>query len=99
MDEREKLHRLAVSVQGVRKQFPGMEKPLFHKFSLNVEAGEKIAIIGPNGVGKTSLLRCIAGDVIPDAGEVKWAEKATSRLFCRRTTRVILSKASRSPTG
>ncbi len=83
VDEREKLHRLAVSVQSISKQFPGMEKPLFHKFSLNIEAGEKIAIIGPNGIGKTSLLRCLAGDLAPDAGEVKWAEKARPGYFAQ----------------
>ena len=83
VDEREKLHRLAVSVQSISKQFSGMEKPLFHKFSLNVEAGEKIAIIGPNGIGKTSLLRCISGDLAPDVGEVKWAEKARPGYFAQ----------------
>jgi ATPase subunit of ABC transporter with duplicated ATPase domains len=60
-----------------------MAKPLFHKFSLNVEAGEKIAIIGPNGIGKTSLLRCISGDLASDAGEVKWAEKARPGYFAQ----------------
>ncbi len=83
VDEREKLHRLAVSVQSISKQFPGMGKPLFQKFSLNIEAGEKIAIIGPNGIGKTSLLRCLAGDLAPDAGEVKWAEKARPGYFAQ----------------
>jgi ATPase subunit of ABC transporter with duplicated ATPase domains len=83
VDEREKLHRLAVSVQSISKRFPGMEKPLLHKFSLNVEAGEKIAIIGPNGIGKTTLLRCLAGDLPLDAGEVKWAEKARPGYFAQ----------------
>jgi ATPase subunit of ABC transporter with duplicated ATPase domains len=82
-DEREKLHRLAVSVQSISKHFSGMEKPLLKKFSLNVEAGEKIAIIGPNGIGKTTLLRCVAGDLPPDAGEVKWAEKARPGYFAQ----------------
>jgi ATPase subunit of ABC transporter with duplicated ATPase domains len=83
VDEREKLHRLAVSVQSISKRFPGMEKPLLQKFSLNVEAGEKIAIIGPNGIGKTTLLRCLAGDLPLDAGEVKWAEKARPGYFAQ----------------
>lgn len=83
VDEREKLHRLAVSVQSISKRFSGMERPLFHKFSMNVEAGEKIAIIGPNGIGKTTLLRCLAGDLAPDAGEVKWAEKARPGYFAQ----------------
>jgi ATPase subunit of ABC transporter with duplicated ATPase domains len=83
VDEREKLHRLAVSVQSISKHFSGMEKPLLHKFSLNVEAAEKIAIIGPNGIGKTTLLRCLAGDLPPDSGEIKWAEKARPGYFAQ----------------
>ena len=81
VDEREKLHRLAVSVQSISKQFPGMGKPLFQKFGLNIEAGEHIAIIGPNGIGKTAS--CAASRAISrPMGKVKWAEKAQSRLFC-----------------
>jgi len=83
VDDRDKLHRLAVSVQSIDKIFPGMEKPLLKKFSLNVEAGEKVAIIGPNGIGKTTLLRCLARDLTPDAGEVKWAEKARPGFFAQ----------------
>jgi ATPase subunit of ABC transporter with duplicated ATPase domains len=83
VDERDKLHRLAVSVQSISKSFPGMEKALLHKFSLNVEAGEKVAILGPNGIGKTTLLRCLVGDLVPDAGEVKWAEKARPGYFAQ----------------
>jgi ATPase subunit of ABC transporter with duplicated ATPase domains len=39
-----------------------------------VEVGERIAIIGPNGIGKTSLLRCLYGDIEVSAGRVKWSE-------------------------
>jgi ATPase subunit of ABC transporter with duplicated ATPase domains len=75
VDPKEKLHRLAVEVQGLAK---GYEKGrnLFEKLDLSVEAGEKVAIIGPNGIGKTTLLRCIAGNLEAGAGTVKWAEKA-----------------------
>jgi ATPase subunit of ABC transporter with duplicated ATPase domains len=58
-----------------------MEKPLFKKFSINIEAGEKIAIIGPNGIGKTTLLRSLSGELKPDEGEIKWAEKARHSHF------------------
>jgi ATPase subunit of ABC transporter with duplicated ATPase domains len=75
VDPKEKLHRLAVEVQGLAK---GYEKGrnLFEKLDLSIEAGEKVAIIGPNGIGKTTLLRCIAGKLEAGAGTVKWAEKA-----------------------
>jgi ATPase subunit of ABC transporter with duplicated ATPase domains len=75
VDPKEKLHRLALEAKGLAK---GYEKggKLFEKLDLTIEAGEKVAIIGPNGVGKTTLLRCIAGNLKLDAGTVKWAEKA-----------------------
>jgi len=71
-----KLHRLAVEVQGISKAY---DHPLFKNLSFNVEAGERIAIIGANGAGKTTLLRCIVGEAArlqPDTGNVKWAENA-----------------------
>ena len=73
MDEKEKLHRLAVDVKGLSKSY---DKPLIKGLDLAIEAGEKVAIIGPNGIGKTTLLRCLWGDLKPDYGTVKWAEKA-----------------------
>ncbi len=83
VDERDKLHRLAVSVRNIRKSFPEMKQPLLNDFSINIEAGERIAIIGPNGIGKTTLLRCLAGDLSLDAGEIKWAEKANPGYFAQ----------------
>jgi ATPase subunit of ABC transporter with duplicated ATPase domains len=73
INDRDKLHRYILEVQKLAK---GYDKPLFKNFNLRVEAGEKIAIIGPNGIGKTTLLRCLAGDLAPDAGTVKWTDKA-----------------------
>ena len=81
MEDKDKLYRLAVSVQSISKHFSGMEKSLFKKFSINIEAGEKIAIIGPNGIGKTTLLRSLSGELEPDEGEIKWAEKARHSHF------------------
>lgn len=71
-----KLHRLAVEVQGLSKSY---DHTIFKNVNLMIEAGERIAIIGANGIGKTTLLRCIGGDVCglhPDHGFAKWAEHA-----------------------
>ena len=73
VDDKEKLHRLAVEVKGLAKSY---DKPLIKGLDLAIEAGEKVAIIGPNGIGKTTLLRCLWGDLKPDYGMLKWAEKA-----------------------
>jgi ATPase subunit of ABC transporter with duplicated ATPase domains len=71
-----KLHRLAVEVDSISKSY---DRTLFKNFSIMVEAGERIAIIGANGAGKTTMLRSIVGDMAnlqPDSGFVKWAENA-----------------------
>src|SRR3982074_169459 len=80
VDPKEKLHRLALEAKGLAKGYE-KGKPLFKGLDLAIEAGEKVAIIGPNGVGKSTLLRCLLpaelqGRLVADAGTVKWAEKA-----------------------
>ncbi|WP_029148728.1 ABC-F family ATPase [Methylophilus sp. 5] len=79
-DDREKLHRNAVELKKLSHRF---DKPLFNDIELMFEAGEKVAIIGENGIGKTTFLRCLAGDLAPTHGEVKWAEKAKLGYFAQ----------------
>ena len=81
-DQAKKIHRNAVNVDGITKSYNG-EKPLFERLSMTVEAGERIAIIGPNGIGKTTLLKTLAGELHPDVGEVKWTEAADIGVFAQ----------------
>ena len=48
------------------------ERHLLRGVSLSMQAGELLQVVGPNGVGKTSLLRCVAGLMPPESGEVFW---------------------------
>ncbi|MFN5491735.1 MAG: ABC-F family ATPase [Burkholderiales bacterium] len=79
-EQAKQLYRQAVHVQSISKSYEGLAAPVLSKFSIMVEAGEKIAIVGANGAGKTTLMRSIAGAAIsglnPDSGENKWAENA-----------------------
>ena len=49
---------------------------VLNNLTFNIEAGERIAIIGPNGVGKTTLMRCLAGELHPTSGRIVWVENA-----------------------
>ncbi|MFA7439171.1 ABC-F family ATPase [Castellaniella sp.] len=67
------LHRQAAHVEALAKAW---DRPIIQGLSTMIEAGQKVAIIGANGVGKTTLLRLLAGDLKPDAGQVRWSENA-----------------------
>ncbi len=72
--QEKKLYRLALEVQGLSKSFGELQ--LLRDLNLSIEVGERVAVIGPNGIGKSTLLRCLMGELKPDAGTVKWSENA-----------------------
>ena len=59
-----------LKVHGLAKGFEG--RRLFENFDLHLRAGDRVAIIGPNGVGKSTLLNIIARKLKADAGEVEF---------------------------
>ncbi len=73
-DQDKKLYRIALELIDLSKGFAG--KPLFQGLNLLAEVGERIAILGPNGIGKTTLLRTLVDELTPDSGKVKWSENA-----------------------
>ena len=75
-EQRKKLYNSAISVQALTFRYPGSSVDVLKKVSFNVRAGERIAIIGANGVGKTTLMRCLVGELKPSAGEITWVENA-----------------------
>jgi ATPase subunit of ABC transporter with duplicated ATPase domains len=85
-DEKAKLHRLAVETEKLVFGYDP-KLPVIKGFSTAIEAGDKVAIIGENGVGKTTLLRLFAGEALggltPQHGHVKWTEKARPGYFAQ----------------
>jgi ATPase subunit of ABC transporter with duplicated ATPase domains len=84
-EQEKKLYRLALEVEGVSKGYG--EAPLFSGLNLMVEVGERIAVIGPNGIGKTTLLRTLVGEahggLSPDSGVVKWSENVNLGYYAQ----------------
>jgi ATP-binding cassette subfamily F protein 3 len=58
---------IVVRAEGVAKTY---DRPLFHDVSVDIVRGERWALLGPNGCGKTTLLRCLLGLVEPDKGQI-----------------------------
>lgn len=79
-DEKIKLHRQAVEMSNLSKSF---DKPLIQSLSMILEANQKLAIIGGNGVGKSTLIKMLVDQLNADAGSVKWAEKAQIGYFAQ----------------
>jgi len=65
------------------------DESVLQDFSFKVEKGDKIALIGPNGVGKTTLLNIIMGELKADSGEVKWGATIEPSYFPQNTTDLI----------
>jgi ATP-binding cassette ChvD family protein len=57
-----------LSIQRVRTSFGG--PPLLDSVSLQIEHGERVCLLGRNGTGKSTLMKCIAGELVPDSGEI-----------------------------
>ncbi|MEI8647537.1 ABC-F family ATPase [Paraglaciecola sp. Hal342] len=79
-EQTKKLHRNALEVTGLKKSY---EKELYNGLDLMVEVGERIAVIGENGLGKTTLLKCLVGDTDLTAGEVKWSENSNIGYYAQ----------------
>jgi len=80
-DQDRKLYRLALEVEDLAQGYDGT--PLFSGLDLMIEVGERVAIIGPNGIGKTTLLRTLVGKMKPRNGAVKWSENASIGYFAQ----------------
>ena len=85
-EQEKKLHRLALELNKLTLAYG--DHVLLKNLSLMVEAGERLAIIGPNGIGKTTLLQAITGHFGKQGdevlgGQVKWAENAALGYYAQ----------------
>ena len=69
LESRTKSGQLVLKVDKVSKSFG--EKCIIRNFSIQIRKGDRIGIVGPNGIGKSTLLKILLGEVIPDLGTAK----------------------------
>jgi ATPase subunit of ABC transporter with duplicated ATPase domains len=76
-----------LEIEGISKAYG--DEQVLKDISFKVEKGDKIALIGPNGIGKTTLLRILMGELKPDSGVVKWGATIEPSYFPQNTTDII----------
>ncbi len=79
-EQEKQLHRNVVEISELAV---GYDTPLFSKLDIIIEAGERIAIIGENGAGKTSLVKTLMGELPPLGGKIKWSENANIAYYAQ----------------
>ncbi|MFK7898216.1 MAG: ABC-F family ATP-binding cassette domain-containing protein [Myxococcota bacterium] len=69
-DQRRPSGKQVIELEGISKSYG--DKAVLSDVDLVIQRGERIAIIGPNGIGKSTLLKVMVGDTEADSGDVEW---------------------------
>jgi ATPase subunit of ABC transporter with duplicated ATPase domains len=81
-DQGKKLHRLALEISEMSNGYDN-DSNLFEQVKLMLDAGQRLAVIGQNGIGKTTFLKTLMGEVPLRSGEFKWSENAKIAYFAQ----------------
>ena len=79
-----------LTIEGLCRNFGARQ--VVRSLDLAVAAGERVALCGPNGSGKTTILRCIAGTLTPTSGRIGVEGHESGTLQARRLIGVSLSQ-------
>ena len=71
--------RMVVELEGIEKSFD--DNRVLHDVSLKIQRGDRLAVIGPNGIGKSTLLKVLTGELEANAGTVAWGYETHPGYF------------------
>ncbi|MFK5976521.1 MAG: ATP-binding cassette domain-containing protein [Sulfurovum sp.] len=79
-----------LEVENLSKSYDG--KKVFENITFQINPEDKIAVIGANGVGKTTLIKILMGELEPDSGTYKWGATITSSYFPQNSTDIVVGQ-------
>jgi ABC transport system ATP-binding/permease protein len=91
LQEEKRSGNLVIEAEGLSYQYENL--PIVTDFSITVQRGEKIGIVGPNGCGKTTLLRMLIGELKPQAGEIQLGTNVDLSYFDQLRNQLDESKS------
>ncbi len=77
-----------LDVEGISKSYDGQS--VLEDISFKINKGDKVALIGANGVGKTTLLKILMEEIEADSGTMKWGQTITYSYFPQNTTDIVV---------
>jgi ATP-binding cassette subfamily F protein uup len=84
--EGERSGQLVAELEHVTKRYDG--RSLIEDFSCRILRGDKVGLIGPNGIGKSTLIKLILGEIAPDAGKVRRGSRLSVAYYDQLRTRL-----------
>jgi ATPase subunit of ABC transporter with duplicated ATPase domains len=80
-EQEKKIHSTVLEVKSITKKYDDLI--VLNKINFSIDAGERIAIIGANGIGKTTLINCIMNQLEPSSGTFNWSLNANIGFFAQ----------------
>jgi len=78
-NQKKKIYSNVLEVTNLSKSYDSLK--VLNKISFIIDEGDRIAILGTNGIGKTTLLNCLVNENLKDSGNIKWSANADIAYF------------------
>ncbi len=94
-DSRRPSGKRVLTLEGISKSYG--DNRVLEDVSLEIGRGERVAVIGPNGIGKSTLLKIALGEVRADAGEIDWGYETHPGYFAQDHRQQLLDRDGAEP--